>query len=314
VKNIVDLFTHSFSSIMPVFAIFLTGFAFGKIFKKNAEMLSKLAFWLFGTVLVFTYVTEHVPKLEHLWKYFLGTFIVTLLIIFFYWVLGKIRGKSYTLWAYTNAFSNTGYIGYPVLEYSIGPHAIPLAVIMASTNMVMLPTIGMSLLSSEKNGVLKNALKNMLKVPWLYAFIISWIIGALGFNWREDLPLPMFSFVEMLNRSAIPVILLVVGINLSKIPLKLSQLKQIMPASILKLMLPPAIALVVGKLIGMEGLVYQVFVLEIAMPTAANTAIMAEGISDGEKKEKELEFSSAVVVYSTFLFLFTYPFWFSVMS
>jgi predicted permease len=179
--------------------------------------------------------------------------------------------------------------------------------------MVLLPTLGMSMLSSEKNGLLKNALKNMLKVPWLYAFIISWIIGALGFNWREDLPLPLFNYVEMLNRSAIPVILLLVGINLSKVPLKLKSLKQILPASLLKLFLPPAIALVVGKLIGMEGLVYQVFVLEIAMPTAANTAILAEGISDSDRREKELEFSSAVIVYSTFLFLFTYPIWFSIM-
>jgi len=82
----------------------------------------------------------------------------------------------------------------------------------------------------------------------------------------------------------------------------------------MKLLLPPAIALVVGKILNMEGLVYQVFVLELAMPTAVNTAILAHGLSGPEEKQQEKDFASAVVVYSTFLFLFTYPIWFSIVS
>jgi len=220
-RDWVGIFTHSFSSIIPVFAIFITGYIFGRIFKSKSEMLSKLAFYLFGTVLVFTYITEHVPKLAMIWKYFLGSIIVIFVIIIIYWVLGRLTGKTFIYWSYTNSFSNTGYIGYPVLEYSIGPQAIPLAVIMASANMILLPTLGISMLSSREKGVLRRGLVNMLKVPWLYAVLISWVLGTLGFNWLEDLPQPAVNYVRMLKESAIPVILLVVGINLSRIPIKL---------------------------------------------------------------------------------------------
>src|SRR6056297_609042 len=266
------IFTHSFSSIIPVFAIFITGFIFGKVFKDKSVMLSKLAFYLFGSVLIFTYITQHVPTLDMIWRYFLGTLLVTFAIVIIYWVFGKITNKNLILWSYTNSFSNTGYIGYPVLEYSIGPQAIPLAVIMASANMVLLPIIGTTMLSSKGKGVTKKGLLNILKIPWLYTVIISWILGTLGFNWTEDLPTPALNYVSMLKESSIPVILLVVGINLSHIPVKIKNLFSILPASLMKLFLPPALALVVGKLMGMEGLVFQIFVLELAMPTAVNTA------------------------------------------
>src|SRR6056297_23377 len=308
------IFAHSFSSIIPVFSIFITGFIFGRLFKSKSEMLSKLAFYLFGNVLIFTYITEHVPSLDMIWRYFLGTLIVTFAIVMIYWIFGKITGKNFILWSYTNSFSNTGYIGYPVLEYSIGPQAIPLAVIMASANMVLLPIIGTTMLSSKGKGLVKKGLMNIIKIPWLYTVIISWILGTLGFNWLEDLPKPAVNYVGMLKDSSIPVILLVVGINLSRIPVRLKNLFNILPASLMKLFLPPALALIVGKIMGMEGLVFQIFVLELAMPTAVNTAILAEGLSEEKSHEKEKEFASAVVVYSTFLFLFTYPIWFSIVS
>jgi hypothetical protein len=308
------IFSHSFASIIPVFSIFITGFIFGKIFKDKSVMLSKLAFYLFGSVLIFTYITEHVPTLDMIWRYFLGTLIVTFAIVFVYWVFGKITGKNFILWSYTNSFSNTGYLGYPVLEYSIGPQAIPLAVIMASANMVLLPIIGTTMLATKGKGQIKKGLMNILRIPWLYMVIISWTLGTLGFNWLEDLPKPAVNYVSMLKDSAIPVILLVVGVNLSRIPIKLKNLFSILPASLMKLFLPPVLALFVGKLIGMEGLVFQIFVLELAMPTAANTAILVEGLSETNSHEKEKEFTSAVVFYSTFLFLFTYPIWFSIVS
>jgi len=308
------IFQHSFASIIPVFAIFITGFLFGKLFKGKGEMLSKLAFYLFGSVLIFTYITEHVPTIDMIWRYFLGTLIVTFAIVIVYWIISKITKKNLILWSYTNSFSNTGYIGYPVLEYSIGPQAIPLAVIMASANMVLLPIIGTTMLSAKGKGLIKKGLLNILKIPWLYTLIVSWILGTIGFNWSQDLPAPAKNYVGMLKDSSIPVILLVVGINLSHIPIKLKNLFSILPASLMKLFLPPALALFVGKVMGMEGLVFQIFVLELAMPTAVNTAILAEGLSDANSHEKEKDFASAVVVYSTFLFLFTYPIWFSIVN
>jgi len=317
-----DLIAHSFTSVFPVFLIFLTGYAFGKIFKKKAEMLSTLAFWLFGSILILTYVNEHLPKLDHIWRYFLGTIIIILIIIILYWIIGKITGKSFKLWAYTSIFSNTGYIGYPVLEYSVGPRAIPLAVIMASANMILLPTVGVLMLTGGKENkdgkieFLKNAAKHMASVPWIYALATGWILGLLGFKLTRDLPGSIMNYVQMLKDSAIPVILLVVGVNLSKFKLKPGNLKRIFSASFSKLLIPPILAVFVGKMLGMQGLVYKVFVLELAMPTAVNTAILAQGVSEKENgsKEEEKDFASAVVVYSTFLFLFSFPIWYSFMA
>lgn len=306
-KDIQGLFINSFNSILPVFLIFVTGFVFGKIFKKPAEMLGKLAFWLFGSVMVFTYINDNVPDIKTMGLYFLGVLIVTMLIILIYYLLGKLLGKKLIIWAYTNSFSNTGYIGYPVLEYSIGPHAIPNAVLMAITNMIFLPSIGLSMIGDSEEKSFKKSLIKIMKMPWIYFVAIGWISGLLDFSWREDLPGVLTTFIEMLKNSSIPVILLVVGVNLSKIKLGGKVSLSAIPAALMKLFLPPLLGVLIGRLLNMDDFSFKIFVMELAMPGAVNTVLIAEEMGH------DTEFASAVVVYSTFMFLFTFPVWYTLL-
>lgn len=306
-KDLSGLFINSFNSILPVFLIFVTGFVFGKIFKKPAEMLGKLAFWLFGSVMVFTYINDNVPDIKTMGLYFVGVLMVTGSIMLIYFLIGKLLKKNLILWSYTNSFSNTGYIGYPVLEYSIGPHAIPNAVLMAITNMIFLPSIGLAMITDSNEKSIKNSICKILKMPWIYLVAIGWISGLLGFSWRRDLPDVIVTFMEMLKNSAITVILLVVGISLSKIKLGGKVSLSALPAAMLKLFLPPLLGLLIGKLLNMDEFSYKIFVMELAMPGAVNTVLIAEELGH------DTEFASAVVVYSTFLFLFSFPVWYTLL-
>jgi len=303
----IDLLSFSLESVFPVFALFATGFVVGKVFSFDPTLLSRLVFWVFGTVLIFTYVNENPPQFQTIWKYFLGMAGVIFLLGLLFFLLSKWCKRDFRKWAFPSSFSNTGYLGYPVLEYAIGPHAIPLAVILSTLNTLLIPTYGFFIMDEKGRKQWAKPFLDFLKIPWIYGLLAGWFLSFWGVRWDRDFPMVFSSYLELLQQSAIPIILISVGVSLSRFKPPARVRAEAWGAAIFKLLVPPLFAVIMGLLLRMQGLVFQVFVLEVAMPSAVNTAVLAEGIG------KEEGFISAVVVYSTFLFLVTFPIWYSVL-
>lgn len=113
-------------------------------------------------------------------------------------------------------------------------------------------------------------MREVAKNPLIWATLGGFVLNVAG----VVLPLPLQLFLGRLADASIALGLLAVGAAL-----RLGNLPGVRGASIyllaVKLLLVPAAAAVIGRLLGITGLYYQVLVLFAALPTASSAYILA---------------------------------------
>jgi hypothetical protein len=89
-----------------------------------------------------------------------------------------------------------------------------------------------------------------------------------------ELPLPLFRAVKLLSQAALPVMLIVLGLQLSEVH-QLQNVRLVTAAAIFQLLSGVGIGLLMASLIGLSGPARQAAIAEAAMPTAVITTIIA---------------------------------------
>lgn len=120
------------------------------------------------------------------------------------------------------AFSNSGFIGYPILLQLLGPTAgVTLALAMTVENLVLLPLFLALAESGQAGGrrparILGETLLRLLKSPLILAILAGAACGALGLV----LPAPLARAVDLLANASGAVALFVIGGTLVGLRLK----------------------------------------------------------------------------------------------
>ncbi|HCZ06060.1 MAG TPA: hypothetical protein DHV12_02815 [Thermotogae bacterium] len=257
--------------VFPVFLIFVIGFLLGYIFRKaELTLVSKLALWLFAPVVSFTFVNDNPASLKELSMITVGYFIVVGIVQLAFWPFRKNLAFPASLVYFTLTYTNAGYYGYPVVVNTYGPEKLSIAVMFAFVIVLAMSTLGIYLISSSPI----SGIKNIFKTPYAMAFIFAAVLNSLGLSYRQ-LPDFLFKPLEMIDSSALPFLLIFVGLSLSRIKLKRANLARLSILTLTKLFVVPLIALVVAKFLRFPSDVAKVFVLEYAMPTGINASIIA---------------------------------------
>jgi hypothetical protein len=91
-------------------------------------------------------------------------------------------------------------------------------------------------------------------------------------------PEPLAKAIHLLGQASVPIMLIVLGLRLAQVlenkqrPVHLTALGL---ATVLRLLVAPAVAWVLAGVVGLSGLARDVTVLESAMPTAVMSTILA---------------------------------------
>ncbi len=289
-------------AILPLMLLIFLGYVIGKLYKGDVVVFSKVTLWLFANVLTFSFVNSHPPKAKDIMLYATAFFVMfTYNIVVFKVFLRKHEMSN--VYFLTSIFGNTGYLGYPVLGLAIGEEAISYGVIYSVVAMIIVNTFGIALMTRS----IKNSVKNLIKLPFVYAVTLGLILGYSGIVWT-NFPTPIYKTIKMLNDAAIPVITVFLGVMISKIQFERKNLYTILFASLHKILIIPTIALFAAKLIGMRGLFYSVFVIESAMPTAMNASVIASALNE------KPEVVSSEIALSTILSAITLTFWINIVA
>ncbi|ABQ46519.1 Auxin Efflux Carrier [Thermotoga petrophila RKU-1] len=283
----------TFSAIIPSFLIILIGYTLGKVFSEETMGLaSKVAIWVMVPTVTFTFINEYTPSFSTLGEFGLG---VAIIFVIFYLYSRLFKEKKEVIHV-TAVTANVGYLGYPILLSLWGEEALSLGVVYATLNIIMFSAVLPMFLGEKVN------IKNLFRLPYVYALIAGFLTGKLGWSFRE-LPEWLVNAILMLKQSAIPYLLLYVGLSVSKLKLgrHLSKIGGIIVVN--KLFLAPLIALVFALIYGLEGLTAKVFVLETAMPAAVNAVVLTSAL-DGDS-----ETVGYGVTLTTFFAIFTLPVW-----
>lgn len=271
-----------FNLALPVLSIIFVGFIFGKIFKKSStEIASKIAFFIFAPVMTIQVIRTGDIEFTALSRIAITFFVIQIILAIIVYLISKIskvKKEELNTHLLTVLFTNCGYYGFPIILLAYGEKGLLIAVEYVFFFNLMTATLGVFLASGAKLS-LKESLLEMLKIPLIYAFGIGLVLNIT----KIQLPKLIDSTLTTLNSAAIPILLLVLGLELSRINIK-SYAKSALLLVGERLFLGPAVALITILLINtVQGLEAKVIILESAMPTAFNALLLAKELGGNYK-------------------------------
>lgn len=203
--------------------------------------------------------------------------IIFLISILFFTLLGKIfkwDKKTTGALILTGGLANTSFVGFPVLIALFGEEGLKIGVIIDQAgSFLVLSTLGVIAASVYSTGTysLKKITLDILKYPSFIAFVIALIMIAAGTGHSEFTS----SIFYKLGSPTIILALISVGMQL-KPRLDGMLHKELISGLIYKLLIAPAVIFTIGYFIfKSNGLVFQVSVIETAMPPMVMGSVLA---------------------------------------
>ncbi len=204
---------------------------------------------------------------------------------------------------YSMTFVNAGFMGFPILKTLFGDMGLFWGAFYCVAFNLSVWSYGMIVLSRAKgkgNGGEQIKI-NPLKMVWNHG-TTPCLLGFLLYVLQVKLPAPVSATVGYMNNICTPIVLLVIGSNLSRLPLKQIFLDaQLYIFSFLRLLVAPTLIALLYHFIGMSDDRVIFFTIMASLPTAAVTAMFAE-IYDMRP-----DYASKTVGMSTLLSMFTIP-------
>jgi len=288
-REFIGLFTNN---IFPIIAVSGAGFLLQKRTNLDPRPISVAIFHILVPALVFDLVlTTEIPKSDIVRMAILTSAVIAFM-LFFSLAISKLLRLSQALtsaFILSVSFINSGNYGLSLNHFALGEAGLLWASIFFITSALWTNSAGVYIASAGRMEPLQ-ALKNLAKVPAVYAIFLSLLLRALDINLPQAVSRP----IELLAAAMIPMMLLVMGMQISKAgsPKRLGLLSIVIA---LRLVLSPLAAWFVAGTLNMPMIGSQVGVLESAMPTAVLVSILAI------QYDTEPEFVTGAVLVSTLL-------------
>lgn len=261
------------NQIAPILLTAGAGFTLGRAFKLDIRSITRVTFYIFSPCLVFASLYKTQLTYDEFGRLALFTVIVIVTLGLLAFLFGKLIGlQRSTLIGLVviNMFGNGGNYGLPLVLFAFGETALARAVVYYVVSTIMVYSVGVVVASSNHQSTFKESVTAVLKLPVLYGVVIAVIFKLTGL----ELPLMIFRAVDLLSGAALPVMLIVLGLQLAETR-QVKNLRVITAASVFQLLSGPAVGLLVAALVGLTGPARQAAVIEASMPTAVITTILA---------------------------------------
>ncbi len=266
------LFSILLNDILPTFVLGAIGFALARFLGADVKMLSRVSFNALAPCLVFHLIVTAQIGPDETWR--MGAFTVALVLGI--GLLGRLvavpfRPDRQMLAAFLIVvmFSNAGNYGLSVILFAFGREALARAAIYFVVSAVMLYTLGVFIASSGRRSAWEAA-RGVFRVPTVYAVVAALAVVALG----ALPPLWVMRPVQLLSDAAIPVMMLVLGMQLERGAWP-KRPGLVGAAALITLVASPALGFLLASLLGLHGPARQAALVESAMPSAVITTIIA---------------------------------------
>ncbi|HFK0690616.1 TPA: AEC family transporter [Listeria monocytogenes] len=261
--------------LLPVFGIFAIGFVGQKTLKFDIPNLSKLTLYLMSPFLAFNtfYTNPLTIDYAYLAIYIFALCLsLILLVSLISFLLGyNLQDRCALILA--SAFMNNGNYGTPVVLLVFGAVGLDIAVVLMVLQQLAMSTIGIYFAakgSKDANGM-KTVMKRVVRMPIAYGALLGLALQLL----HVSLPSALMTCVKLVGDAAIPTIMIVLGMQLAVISFRRIELTKVGIALVLKLLIAPIIAFGLTLILPVDEMTKQIMILLAAMPTAANTTLMA---------------------------------------
>ncbi len=259
-------------NLLPILLLGAAGFLIGKTLSVESRGLGRVVFYIFSPVLVFDLLLHTELSSGDILStiaFALTVMVVTGLLAFGLGRLMRLERPILMAVILTSALGNTGNYGLPLVSFAYGNAALAIATLYFVTSSVLFNTAGV-LIASLGHLDLRSAVAGLFKVPSVYGVILA----ALLNHFRLVLPTPLERTVELAANGSIPLMIVLLGVELSRVQWSHS-VRAIGLSTALRLLAAPALALLLAGLFGIQGPARQANVTEAAMPAAVTNTILA---------------------------------------
>jgi predicted permease len=267
-----ELLTTFSNNLLPIFLVGGAGFLLGKFLTVDSRSLGRVVFYVFSPLLVFDMMMKSALSLNQALTTIAFTASVVTVMGLLAFLLGKLLHLERTqLLAVilTVAFGNTGNYGLPLTKFAFGNEALAVASLFYVTTTILFNTAGV-VIASIGHMDLKSALVGLFKIPILYSVTSALLIKGFGIQ----LSLPLSRTIETAANGAIPVMLILLGLELTRIQWS-HGFRALGLGVFTKLLFGPLAGLLLANFFGLQGAAQQGAVLEAAMPAAVATTVVA---------------------------------------
>ena len=202
------------NDVLPIFLVASVGFLLARYLHADVKTLSRLVFNALAPCLVFNLLVTSKISADEFGRMALFTVCVVLGIGLIGWLITRplrLDGAMTSAFLIVVMFSNGGNYGLSVNNFAFGKEALARATIYFVTSTVLMYTVGVFLASSGRKNI-RQALAGVLKIPAVYGVIAAAIVMAT----RVTVPAPVMRPVELLSNAALPVMMLVLGMQLER--------------------------------------------------------------------------------------------------
>lgn len=237
-----------------------------------------------------------------------ATLLTSVLCFFFMMFYSKSKGysrRSRSTLELISGYSNTSFIGFPLVSAFYGESLLSIAIICDQTMFFSLSTLGIiaALRGGSQSGKMSAAfiLKRLFTFPPLVGCIAALVLSRfIDFTLAEP-------FFDKLAATVSPLALFSVGLQL-----KFNGWKKLIPqmsaSMFYKLILAPTITLGLALLLGIKGNIAKITIFESAMPTVLTSSIIAEQFRLNTK------LTNLTIGFSIIIGLFTSAIWYKIID
>ncbi|MFC4350120.1 AEC family transporter [Fodinicurvata halophila] len=271
--------------VLPVFGLMLAGYLVGRaglLGEDSGRALNGFVYYVALPALFFGSMAE-VP-LQHIFNWPLilafggGTLITFILAIAVALIFFRGRFGEVSLHSLTAIFSNTGYMGVPLLQIAFGQEGVLAAVITTVITAVVVVGAGVILLELDRHRnsaplvVARNVTRSLAKNP----LIISALAGILYSASGLPLPQPIATFMELAGNAAAPAALFAIGLFMVGKSLTEGMGEVVWISSLKLLVMPLITAWLAYSVLDMQGVPAKAAVIQAALPTGALMFVLAQ--------------------------------------
>ena len=270
--------------VLPVFGIILAGYLcgrFGLLGQASSEALNSFVYYVALPALFFVSMARvpvaEVFNLPFLAAYGGGAAAVALLSLpVSRLAFGNGLGPS-GLHALSAIFSNTGYMGIPLLITAFGAEAALAAIIATILNGAVVMAIGIAVIEADLargqglSRIVADVALGVAKSPLVISAVAGIAASAMGLS----LPTPLVTFCDMLGAAAPPCALFAIGLFLVGRSIT-TGMGEIAWLTVLKLAVQPAVTWVIAvPLLHLDSLWAAAAVTLAALPTGSLVFVLA---------------------------------------
>ena len=268
---LLSLLSISINVMLPIALVAAAGYVLFRALHLDARPLSQATLYFFSPVLVFVSTYEAKLSAEHLSIALFGV-IITVITGIITWATVKmarfdrVTGAGFSL---GTMMVNSGNYGLPLILFAFGRTGLAYATFYFSVTMLILQTTAI-FIAARGRAHTRDALLSVVKMPVLYAVLAGILCNQTGIAVSE----PLWKALSVASGAAIPVMLVVLGIQLSRVDIRKNR-SAIGVATLIRLVLTPIICFPLAFILGLEGVPRAVCIVEASMPTAVFASIIA---------------------------------------